>query len=159
MADVSITSSSQPLPALDIPRPFEALSDVSNDSTHNGRDGDSQEAPVVERLSQPPFFSGSTVLIAPSIDTSFPGLAVQEGPQDKSASSCNKSRKKLKKHKEKSKDRGKDRDRVQEKERKSRKTCVPELNKVCEMNRGNLKNNSIPHKSTGESLEARVDIT
>uniref|UniRef100_A0A3P8V0A3 Elongation factor RNA polymerase II n=1 Tax=Cynoglossus semilaevis TaxID=244447 RepID=A0A3P8V0A3_CYNSE len=38
MSDSGTTSSSQHLPMLDIPRPFEALSDVSNDSSHNGRD-------------------------------------------------------------------------------------------------------------------------
>uniref|UniRef100_A0A4W6FTC6 Elongation factor RNA polymerase II n=1 Tax=Lates calcarifer TaxID=8187 RepID=A0A4W6FTC6_LATCA len=53
-SDGGMTSSSQQLPVLDIPRPFEALSDVSNDSSHNGRDCDSQETAVSERLSQPP---------------------------------------------------------------------------------------------------------
>ncbi|XP_068599410.1 RNA polymerase II elongation factor ELL [Brachionichthys hirsutus] len=145
-----ITASSQQLPLLDIPRPFEALSDVSNDSSHNGRDGDSQETAVAERLSQPASLSsGSAMLIAPSVDASSPGHAVQEHPREKSASSCNnKSRKKLKKHKEKSKDRDKARDGAQGKERKSRGDCLPEQNRVCEMSLGNLKNDSIPHKST-----------
>uniref|UniRef100_A0A671WPJ7 Elongation factor RNA polymerase II n=1 Tax=Sparus aurata TaxID=8175 RepID=A0A671WPJ7_SPAAU len=123
MSESGTTSSSQPLPVLDIPRPFEALSDVSNDSSHNGRDCDSQETAVSERLSQPPLlFSAST------------------------------SRKKSKKHKdkEKSKDRERVKDRVKEKvkERKSPEECVPEPNKACEMSPGNLKSNSIPHKST-----------
>ncbi|TKS74483.1 RNA polymerase II elongation factor ELL [Collichthys lucidus] len=138
MSDSGMTSSSQPLPVLDIPRPFEALSDVSNDSSHNGRDCDSQETAVSERLSQPPsLFSGSTMLTAPSIGTSSPGHTVLEGPRDKSPSSCNnnKSRKKSKKHKdkEKSKDRERVRERAQEKERKSREERVPEPNRACEM--------------------------
>lgn len=157
MSESGTTSSSQPLPVLDIPRPFEALSDVSNDSSHNGRDCDSQETAVSERLSQPPLlFSASTVLTAPSIRTSSPGHTAPEVPRDKSPSSCNnKSRKKSKKHKdkEKSKDRERVKDRVKEKvkERKSPEECVPEPNKACEMSPGNLKSNSIPHKSTGET--------
>uniref|UniRef100_A0A3B4Y2G3 Elongation factor RNA polymerase II n=1 Tax=Seriola lalandi dorsalis TaxID=1841481 RepID=A0A3B4Y2G3_SERLL len=63
MSDGGMSSSSQQLPVLDIPRPFEALSDVSNDSSHNGRDCDSQETAVSERLSQlPSLFSVSAVL-------------------------------------------------------------------------------------------------
>lgn len=152
-----MTSSSQQLPVLDIPRPFEALSDVSNDSSHNGRDCDSQETAVSERLSQPPsLFSGSTMLTAPSIGTSSPGHTAPEGRRDKSPSTINnKSRKKSKKHKdkEKSKDRERVRERAQEKEkeRKSREERVPEPNRACEMSPGNLKSNSIPHKSTGET--------
>ncbi|XP_071343664.1 RNA polymerase II elongation factor ELL [Trachinotus anak] len=154
MSDGGMTSSSQQLPVLDIPRPFEALSDVSNDSSHNGRDCDSQETAVSERLSQPPsLFSMSTVLSAPSIDTSSPRHSALDGPRDKSLSSSNsKSRKKSKKHKdkEKSKDRERAREKEQgkEKERKSREEHVPEPNKACEMSPGNLKSNSIPHKST-----------
>ncbi|GAA6219384.1 RNA polymerase II elongation factor ELL [Lates japonicus] len=153
-SDGGMTSSSQQLPMLDIPRPFEALSDVSNDSSHNGRDCDSQETAVSERLSQPPsLFSVSTVVSTPSIGTSSPGHTVLDGPRDKSLSSVNsKSRKKSKKHKdkEKSKDREREREKGQEteKERKSREERVPEPNRACEMSPGNLKSNSIPHKST-----------
>lgn len=153
MSDGGMTSSQQ-LPVLDIPRPFEALSDVSNDSSHNGRDCDSQETAVSERLSQPPsLFSGSTMLTAPSIGTSSPGHTAQEGPRNKSPSTFNKSRKKSKKHKDKdkSKDRERVREKSQEKERKSREERVPEPNRACEMSTGNHKSNSIPHKSTGES--------
>uniref|UniRef100_A0A3B4TP12 Elongation factor RNA polymerase II n=1 Tax=Seriola dumerili TaxID=41447 RepID=A0A3B4TP12_SERDU len=105
MSDGGMSSSSQQLPVLDIPRPFEALSDVSNDSSHNGRDCDSQETAVSERLSQPPsLFSVSAVPTAPSIGTSSPGHSVLDGPRDKSLSSFNsKSRKKSKKHKDKEK--------------------------------------------------------
>uniref|UniRef100_A0A665WH44 OCEL domain-containing protein n=1 Tax=Echeneis naucrates TaxID=173247 RepID=A0A665WH44_ECHNA len=107
---------SQQLPVLDIPRPFEALSDVSNDSNHNGRDCDSQETAVTERLSQPPsLVSVSAGLTAPSIGTSSPGHLALDGLQDKSLSSLSsKSRKKSKKHKDKEK--SKDRERAREKE-------------------------------------------
>lgn len=154
MSDGGTTSSSQQLPVLDIPRPFEALSDVSNDSSHNGRDCDSQEAAVSERLSQPAsLFSAPTMLI---INTPSPGHMGSDGPREKSpASFNNKSRKKSKKHKdkEKSKDKERVRERAQEKEekKKSRGERVPEPNRACEMSPGNLKSNSIPHKSTGES--------
>ncbi|XP_037625574.1 RNA polymerase II elongation factor ELL isoform X2 [Sebastes umbrosus] len=152
MSDGGVTSGSQQLPMLDIPRPFEALSDVSNDSSHNGRDCDSQEAAVSERLSQPPsLLSGSTVLAAPSVATSSPGHTGPEVPRDKSPSSFNnKSKKKSKKHKdkEKSKDKERVRERAQKKERKSRGERVPEPNRACEISPGNLKSNSIPHKST-----------
>ncbi|XP_028259652.1 RNA polymerase II elongation factor ELL [Parambassis ranga] len=152
VSDGGMTSSSQQLPVLDIPRPFEALSDVSNDSSHNGRDCDSQEMMVSERLSQPPsLLSVSAVVTAPSNSTSSPGHTVLEGPRDKSPSSLNnKSRKKSKKHKdkEKSKDRERVKEREQEKERKSREEHVSEPNRACEISPGNLKSNSIPHKST-----------
>ncbi|KAM3619765.1 uncharacterized protein V6R79_013286 [Siganus canaliculatus] len=141
MSDSGMTSSSQQVPVLDIPRPFEALSDVSNDSSHNGRDCDPQETAVSERLSQPPsLFSGSTVLTAPSIGTASPGHTVLEGTRDKNPSSCSKSRKKSKKHKDKerSKDRERARDRAQVKEKKKSPETSP----------GNIRSNSIPHKST-----------
>uniref|UniRef100_A0A8C3A068 Elongation factor RNA polymerase II n=1 Tax=Cyclopterus lumpus TaxID=8103 RepID=A0A8C3A068_CYCLU len=86
MSDGGMTSSSQQLPLLDIPRPFEALSDVSNDSSHNGRDCDSQETAASERLSQQPsLLSGP----APSIGTSSPGHTGPAVPRDKSPSSFN----------------------------------------------------------------------
>uniref|UniRef100_A0A8D3AFF9 DOT1-like histone H3K79 methyltransferase n=1 Tax=Scophthalmus maximus TaxID=52904 RepID=A0A8D3AFF9_SCOMX len=139
------------LPVLDIPRPFEALSDVSNDSSHNGRDCDSQETAVSEGLSQPPslFSPSSTVVTAPSISTSSPGHSALDGPRDKSLPSLNsKSRKKSKKHKEKEKSKDRERVREKEKERKSREERVPEPNRACEMSPANLKSNSIPQKST-----------
>ncbi|XP_029002698.1 RNA polymerase II elongation factor ELL [Betta splendens] len=150
VTDSGVTSNSQQLPVLDIPRPFEALSDVSNDSNHNGRDCDSQETAVSERLSQPPSLSsGSTVLSAPRITTSSPGHTVVEGAQDKSPSSFNsKSKKKSKKHKDKEKSKDKERTREKEKARKSHEAHVSEPNKACEMSPGNLKSNSIPQKST-----------
>lgn len=138
---------------LDIPRSFEALSDVSNDSSHNGRDCDSQDTVVSERLSQPPsLFTGPPMLTAPSIGTSSPGHTGLDLYRDKSPSTNNKSKKKSKKHKdkEKTKDKERAREKEQEKEIKNREECVPEPNRACELSPGNLKSNSIPHKSTGE---------
>uniref|UniRef100_A0A8B9L0Q4 Elongation factor for RNA polymerase II n=1 Tax=Astyanax mexicanus TaxID=7994 RepID=A0A8B9L0Q4_ASTMX len=101
------SSSSIQLPLLDIPRPFDPLSDVSNDSSHNGRDCDGPEAAVAERLSHPPTFTA-------------PGS--QDGPQAHSTSPSlhSKSKKKSKKHKDKdkSKERDRDRERALKKERK-----------------------------------------
>lgn len=155
MSDSGIMSSSQQLPVLDIPRPFEALSDVSNDSSHNGRDCDSQETAMSERLSQPPsVFSASVVLTTPSVCTLSPRHTGLDAPTDKPPSSSNvKSKKKSKKHKdkEKSKDRERVRERGQEKEKKSHEERVPEPNRACELSQANLKSNSIPHKSTGEN--------
>lgn len=145
-----LTSSSQPLPMLDIPRPFEALSDVSNDSSNNGRDCESQETTLAERLSQPPaILPVSTVATTPSIGTSSSGHTVLEGPRDNSPSVVNnKPKKKSKKHKdkEKSKDKGKGREKE--------KICqepVSEPKAACEMSPRNFKNNSIAFKSTGNT--------
>ncbi|KAI9547673.1 hypothetical protein NQZ68_014939 [Dissostichus eleginoides] len=154
MTSSSMTSSSQQLPVLDIPRPFEALSDVSNDSSHNGRDCDSQETAMSERLSQPPpsLFTASTTLTAPSIVTSSPGHTGPDVPRDKSPSTfINKSKKKSKKHKDKEKSKDKERVREKGKEKKSRGErvqLVPEPKPACDMSPANLKSNSIPHKST-----------
>uniref|UniRef100_A0A673JC77 RNA polymerase II elongation factor ELL-like n=1 Tax=Sinocyclocheilus rhinocerous TaxID=307959 RepID=A0A673JC77_9TELE len=87
------TSSSSHFPLLEIPRPFDPLSDVSNDS--NGRDCESQEAAVAERLSQPPSFSAQ-----PSLH--------------------GKSKKKSKKHKDKDKSKEKDRDRERDMKKERR---------------------------------------
>lgn len=154
-----MVTSSQHLPVLDIPRPFEALSDVSNDSSHNGRDCDSQEAAVSERLSQPPsLYSGPSGRLTPSIVTPSPGHKGLDGPQDKTPSSFHcKSKKKSKKHKDKEKAKISKRERENqqenEKKRKSRDEHVPEPNRACEISSspGSLKSNSIPHKSTGET--------
>ncbi|XP_067368485.1 RNA polymerase II elongation factor ELL isoform X1 [Channa argus] len=154
MSDNSMMSSSQQLPVLDIPRPFEALSDVSNDSSLNGKDCDSQEIAVSERLSQSPsLFSGSTAHTAPNISMSSPGLTVVDGTRDKSPSSFNSnSRKKSKKHKDKEKTKDKERAKGKQKERKSHEERLSEPNKACEIN---LKSNSIPNKSTAGFTQFR----
>lgn len=142
VSDGGVTSGSQPLPVLDIPRPFEVLSDVSNDSSHNGRDCDSQEVAVSERLAQPP----AAVAAAPSVGTSSSGHAVPKGPQDNSSLSFNnKSKKKSKKRKDKEK--SKDKEKGREKERKSSE----EPSTAFEMSPKDLKNNSVLLKSTGGS--------
>ncbi|CAF92244.1 unnamed protein product, partial [Tetraodon nigroviridis] len=138
-SDPSTASSSQQLPVLDIPRPFEALSDVSNDSSHNGRDCDSQDAASSERLGQPPpVFSGSAVLPTPS--TSSPARTVPAARQEASPSSSSKSRKKPKKNKEK----GKNKDREKEKSRRKEKS-----QEECALSPGTVKANSIPDERTG----------
>lgn len=150
MSDAAVTSSSQPLPLLDIPRPFEALSDVSNDSSHNGRDCDSQETAASERLGQQP-----SLLTAPAVAVaaSFPAhMGTLDPKRDKSPSSLHsKSRKKSKKHKDKEKSKDKAKEKAQEKERKSRGDRVPEPNQACALSPASLKSNSIPYKSTGET--------
>uniref|UniRef100_A0A667XUA5 Elongation factor RNA polymerase II n=1 Tax=Myripristis murdjan TaxID=586833 RepID=A0A667XUA5_9TELE len=136
-----------PLPLLDIPRPYDPLSDVSNDSSHNGRDCESQELAVSERLGQPlSAFSGSMVLTVPSIGTSSPGLTALDGPRDKSPSSLHgKSKKKSKKHKdkEKTKEREREQEKEKEKERKAGEEQMPEPDQACEISSSpeNLKSN------------------
>lgn len=145
MSDTSTASSSQQLPVLDIPRPFEALSDVSNDSSHNGRDCDSQDTASSERLSQPPpVFSSSAVL--PTRSTSSPARMIPAGRQETSPSASSKSRKKAKKNKEK----GKSKDREKEKARAKEKS-----QEDCELSLGNVKANSIPDERAGERTQER----
>ncbi|MGH0183497.1 UNVERIFIED_CONTAM: hypothetical protein FKN15_027048 [Acipenser sinensis] len=100
-------SSSSHLHRLEIPRPYAPLSDVSNDSSHNGCEG--QEA--AERLSHPP--APSAGLPAQPSEAAFPSAAAgapasAPGATPSSASLHRKSKKKSKKHKdkEKSKERG-----------------------------------------------------
>ncbi|MGH0181527.1 UNVERIFIED_CONTAM: hypothetical protein FKN15_007223 [Acipenser sinensis] len=100
-------SSSSHLHRLEIPRPYDPLSDVSNDSSHNGCEG--QEA--AERLSHPP--APSAGLPAQPSEAAFPSAAAgapasAPGATPSSASLHGKSKKKSKKHKdkEKSKERG-----------------------------------------------------
>lgn len=90
-------SSSSSLPALELPRPHDPLSDVSNDLTHNGRDCENTEPP--ERLSHP-----------------LPTDCAQSSKHN-SCGSYVKSKKKSKKHKDKEKER---------KEKKSEEKCKEE---------------------------------
>ncbi|KAK5599009.1 hypothetical protein CRENBAI_000350 [Crenichthys baileyi] len=145
-----ITSGSQPLPVLDIPRPFEALSDVSNDSSNNGRDCDSQETKLSERLSQPPSLSSvSTVAYQPSIGTSSSGHTVLEGPRDKTPSPVNnKSKKKSKKHKDKEKSKDKGKGKGREKGKRIGQEPASESKAACETSLRNFNNNSIAFQST-----------
>ncbi|XP_034035074.1 RNA polymerase II elongation factor ELL-like [Thalassophryne amazonica] len=152
VSDSGTTSGSQ-LPLLDIPRPFDALSDVSNDSSHNGRDCDSQEAAVSKRLSQPSSVAlGSAVLTASNTGPSSPGCSSLCGLPDNSTSSLHiKSRKKSKKHKDKGKTKDKEvaREKKQEQEVRDR----PEPHQICELGStpANLKSSSVPEKSTDQN--------
>ncbi|XP_061895283.1 RNA polymerase II elongation factor ELL isoform X1 [Entelurus aequoreus] len=137
LPDAALTSSSQPLPLLDIPRPFEALSDVSNDSSHNGRDCDTQET-ASERLGQPP-----------SATTAPAGVSAKPKPTPRnkstSATSDKKSKKKSKKHKDKEKMKNKAKG---QEETKSAEDRMLELDRSCDTSPENLKSNSIPLKNT-----------
>uniref|UniRef100_A0A3B4AP03 OCEL domain-containing protein n=1 Tax=Periophthalmus magnuspinnatus TaxID=409849 RepID=A0A3B4AP03_9GOBI len=146
LSDSGVTSSTQPLPALDIPRPFEALSDVSNDSSHNGRDCDSHES--AERLCPAPSHSlGPVAMSTPSISTSSPGHNVLNVARDQSPTSLvNKSKKKSKKHKDKDKtkdrERAKEKTQEKEKQRKVYEEREPEP-RPCEASPDTLKSNNI----------------
>ncbi|KAJ8278881.1 hypothetical protein COCON_G00059470 [Conger conger] len=166
----SVTSSSLlplplPLPLLEIPRPFDPLSDVSNDSSHNGRDCEGQESGVAERLSQPASVASgpapnplSSLGSAPSSSASppRPGLSgaapdapPASGPAPAPASLHGKTKKKSKKHKDKEKPREKEREREQERERKGGDERGAEPKKACELaiGSGSL-NSSIPQGSS-----------
>ncbi|XP_067086887.1 RNA polymerase II elongation factor ELL, partial [Osmerus mordax] len=140
-----VTSSScAPGPLLELTRPFEPLSDVSNDSSHNGRDPDPLEAAVAERLSQPPGPPGPPA--PPGLACSSPGHPAPEPPRTSTPPLHGKSKKKSKKHKDKDKDK-KEREREREKERE----CVSDPKRPCDVissSPENLKSTSIPHRST-----------
>uniref|UniRef100_H3A077 Elongation factor for RNA polymerase II n=1 Tax=Latimeria chalumnae TaxID=7897 RepID=H3A077_LATCH len=95
---VDSVSSSSHLPVLELPRPHDPLSDVSNDSNHNGRGCENQEA--ADRLSHP--------VTTNCPQTSEPKLSSLHG----------KSKKKSKKHKEKTKDK-----KNEEKRGEQKKNC------------------------------------
>ena len=151
--DGVLTSSSQQLPLLDIPRPFDPLSDVSNDSSHNGRDCESQEAALSERLGQQPSpFSGpasvtNTALTVPGVGPASPGHTGLGAPRDKSPSLHSKSKKKSKKHK----DKDKSKEREQERERRVAEERGAEPKRSCDLISSSPENtkSSIPHRSTG----------
>lgn len=145
-----VASGIQHLPMLEIPRPFEALSDVSNDSSHNGRDCDPQESAASERLGQP------AALPTCSTGTLSPENSALQRPRVASPAPCsNKSRKKSKKHKdkEKSKDREKEKGQTQPKqsEKKSLEGSVPAPDRPSESSSETVRCNTIPQKSTGEA--------
>ncbi|KAJ8277270.1 hypothetical protein GJAV_G00073370 [Gymnothorax javanicus] len=155
-------SSQLPVPILEIPRPFDPLSDVSNDSSHNGRDCEGPEAAVAERLSQsmsaassgPTHNSLSSLSSAPAASSPRSGLSGRpsgdapsaSGPAPSSSSSLHgKPKKKSKKHKDKEKPR----EREREKERKGGEEREAEPKKACELAIGTGgMNSSIPQEST-----------
>ncbi|XP_077440768.1 RNA polymerase II elongation factor ELL [Vanacampus margaritifer] len=143
LSDGALTSGSQPLAMLDIPRPFEALSDVSNDSSHNGRDCDAQET-TAERLGQASSLLPASA--APPVGAS--PTALPRGQSPSAATGSKKPKKKSKKHKDKEKKKDKGRARGQEEKERKSPHSLPEPDRTCEMSPENLKSNSIPLKST-----------
>lgn len=131
LADTAATLSSLPPPLLDLPRPFDPLSDVSNDSNHNGRDG-STEA-VAERLAQPtaptPLSGPASSLHAPLAPLTTPSAAstspsrepVPSHPKPPSPSLHSKPKKKSKKHKDKDKSKEREREQDRDRDREGRK--------------------------------------
>ncbi|XP_030639624.1 RNA polymerase II elongation factor ELL [Chanos chanos] len=148
----SAASGSQ-LPLLDIPRPCDPLSDVSNDSSHNGRDLEGQEAAVAERLGHASSLSGAPTISASGTAPSPPSHPGLDGPQGASASPLphGKSKKKSKKHKVKvkSKERDREREREVKRERRGGEERDSEQRKACEITSSpELGASSIPQKST-----------
>lgn len=125
---------------LDIPRPFEVLSDVSNDSSHNGRDCDSQEIPTSERIGPQP----SSLSVSAAAAASAPSISM--APQDKNPLPLKKSKKKSKKHKVKERSKGKQRSKEKEemKGRSSGEEHTPETHRGCEKTPQPCKSNSGP---------------
>lgn len=145
--------SSAPLPILELSQHLEPLSDVSNDSSHNGRDCEGQEAAVAERLSQTPAFTGSSLQTQTEAvlgSTAVPPCSVEGSKERSSSPSLHSKSKKSKKHKDK--DKSRKRDPV--KEKRDRKGAVDgdglHLKKLYNVNTSpDLSVTSIPHKSTG----------
>ncbi|TRY62348.1 hypothetical protein DNTS_025880 [Danionella cerebrum] len=131
-AEMSTTSH---FPSLEIPRPCDPLSDVSNDS--NGRDCENQEAAVAERLSQPPSFAPRSTTQEGALCSMSPVSSSLDGPQCQGAqpSLHGKSKKKSKKHKDKDKSKEKDRDRERDskKERRVEGDHRVDLRKPCDI--------------------------
>uniref|UniRef100_A0A8C5CXT2 Elongation factor RNA polymerase II n=1 Tax=Gadus morhua TaxID=8049 RepID=A0A8C5CXT2_GADMO len=150
------------LPLLDIPRPFDPLSDVSNDSSHNGRDCESQEAALSERLGpQPSPFSGPGATASAASLSPCPAWGPRPGAARASprpgtrVRPCTASpRRSRKKHK----DKDKSKEREQEKERRAAAAAAAvaaaaaaEPKRSCDLISSSPENakTSIPHRSTG----------
>ncbi|KAF5892369.1 RNA polymerase II elongation factor ELL, partial [Clarias magur] len=141
---------SAPLPLLDLSQHLEPLSDVSNDSSHNGRDSEGQEAAVAERLSQTPAVTGSTPRTEPQSGSAPSAPCNVEASKDPSTSPTPHGKsKKSKKRKDKDKSRKKD----PEKEKRERigtedgdGSQMKSLFKVTTS--PDLRMMSVPHKST-----------
>ncbi|NP_956001.1 RNA polymerase II elongation factor ELL [Danio rerio] len=162
------TSSSSQFPPLEIPRPFDPLSDVSNDS--NGRDCEGQEAAVAERLSQPPSFAPRSATQEERQTSMSPPHSSLDSSltQTTQPSLHGKSKKKSKKHKDKDKSKDKDRDRERDakKERRvdeergldQRKPCdVTTSDKSTGLN-GTCNSSSIP-ASSSETADYLIKYT
>uniref|UniRef100_A0A8C4ZAC4 Elongation factor RNA polymerase II n=1 Tax=Gadus morhua TaxID=8049 RepID=A0A8C4ZAC4_GADMO len=157
-----LTSSNgkEQLPLLDIPRPFDPLSDVSNDSSHNGRDCESQEAALSERLGpQPSPFSGPGATASAASLSPCPAWGPRPGAARASprpgtrVRPCTASpRRSRKKHK----DKDKSKEREQEKERRAAAAAAAvaaaaaaEPKRSCDLISSSPENakTSIPHRS------------
>ncbi|KAK3562087.1 hypothetical protein QTP86_027211, partial [Hemibagrus guttatus] len=142
--------SSAPLPLLELSQHLEPLSDVSNDSSHNGRDCEGQEAAVAERLSQTPAFTASSLQTQAVLgSTALPPCNLEGSKERSSSPSLHSKSKKSKKHKDKDKSRKRD----PEKEKRDRKGAENadglHLKKLYNVNMSpDLSVMSIPHKST-----------
>ncbi|XP_053490408.1 RNA polymerase II elongation factor ELL [Ictalurus furcatus] len=140
--------SSAPLPLLDLSQRLEPLSDVSNDSSHNGRDCEGQEAAVAERLSQTTAITGGSLQKEAVLGSAPSAPGSLEGSKNRSTSpSLHGKSKKSKKRKDKDKSRKKD----PEKEKRERKGAgdgdgLKKLYKVTTS--PDLSMMSIPHKSS-----------
>ncbi|XP_047014203.1 RNA polymerase II elongation factor ELL isoform X2 [Ictalurus punctatus] len=140
--------SSAPLPLLDLSQRLEPLSDVSNDSSHNGRDCEGQEAAVAERLSQTTAITGGSLQKEAVLGSATLAPGSLAGSKDRSTSpSLHGKSKKSKKRKDKDKSRKKD----PEKEKRERKGAedgdgLKKLYKVTTS--PDLSMMSIPHKSS-----------
>uniref|UniRef100_A0AAY5EBU7 OCEL domain-containing protein n=1 Tax=Electrophorus electricus TaxID=8005 RepID=A0AAY5EBU7_ELEEL len=154
-APAAVESSSMvPLPLPDLPGPFDPLSDVSNDSSHNGRDCEGQEAAAAaERLSHPPAFAASSAQPPSGPGCASPTRSGPAGAHGRSGSPSlhGKSKKKSKRHKDKdkSKERDRDRERGLKRDRHGGEGGGSEPRKQCEVTTcPDLSQSSIPHKST-----------
>uniref|UniRef100_A0A3P9LPL2 Elongation factor RNA polymerase II n=1 Tax=Oryzias latipes TaxID=8090 RepID=A0A3P9LPL2_ORYLA len=139
-SDGGSATNSQQLPVLDIPRPFEVLSDVSNDSSHNGRDCDSQEISTSERSGPQP----SSLSVSVAAAANAPSISM--APQDKNPLPLKKSKKKSKKHKvkERSNDKQRGKEKEEMKGRSSGEEHTPEPHRGCEKTPQACKSNSGP---------------
>ncbi|XP_029938901.1 RNA polymerase II elongation factor ELL [Salarias fasciatus] len=139
VSDGIVASGAQQLPLLDIPRPLEALSDVSNDSNC-----DSNKLAVSERLSQAPsLLPVSKVVTAPGECRPSHRRTDMEAPQDTGPSPLNnKPKKNSKKHKDKEKN--KEREREKEQDMKSCNERVPKPSRANETSEPSLKSSSTP---------------
>lgn len=148
--------SSAPLPLLTLSQHLEPLSDVSNDSSHNGRDCEGQEAAVAERLSQTTALTVSSLQTEAALSSTPSAPCSLEGSKGRSSSlSLHGKSKKSKKHKDKDKSRKRD---PEKRERKgSGDGDGLQLKKLYKVTRSpDLSLTSIPHKSTGtDSLKCR----
>lgn len=140
--------STAPLPLLALSQHLEPLSDASNDSSHNGRDCEGQEAAVAERLSQTTAVTGSS-LQTEAVLGSTP-CSIEASKERSSSPSLRGKPKKSKKHKDKDKSRKRD----PEKEKREKKGAEDgdglQLKKLYKVTASpELSLTSIPHKSTG----------